>query len=241
MPRISLVRAAQKLADTCDSMRFKSPVTHCYLPAKYAKEPHDRYLKKFGATRKRTVFWGMNPGPWGMAQTGVPFGEVSAVRDWMGIHGRVSAPHKEHPRRPVLGFECPRSEVSGRRLWMELFAKNFSSAEEFFEEHLVLNYCPLLFSSISGSRCVNITPDKLRPAERNQLFQACDDFVRTAADILQPERMIGIGGFATARLRATLGEDNRIGQILHPSPASPAANRGFAAAAKKQMRRLGAL
>ena len=34
---------------------------------------------------KRVVFLGMNPGPFGMAQVGVPFGEVAAVRDWLRI------------------------------------------------------------------------------------------------------------------------------------------------------------
>ncbi|MEC7542637.1 MAG: single-stranded DNA-binding protein, partial [Verrucomicrobiota bacterium] len=34
---------------------------------------------------------------------------------------------------------------------------------------------------------------------------------------------------------ALAGMDIRIGRILHPSPASPAANRGWAEAATKQM------
>ena len=33
--------------------------------------------------------------------------------------------------------------------------------------------------------------------------------------------------------------DIRIGRVLHPSPASPAANRGWAAAAEKQLLALG--
>ena len=41
--------------------------------------------------RKEAVFLGMNPGLWGMAQTGVPFGTVSLVRDWMGIEDTAQA------------------------------------------------------------------------------------------------------------------------------------------------------
>jgi len=42
----------------------------------------------------------MNPGPWGMAQTGVPFGEINAVKDWLGINAEVDKPQKQHPKRP---------------------------------------------------------------------------------------------------------------------------------------------
>ena len=31
----------------------------------------------------------MNPGPFGMVQTGVPFGEVEAVRSWLQRAGEV--------------------------------------------------------------------------------------------------------------------------------------------------------
>ena len=45
------------------------------------------------------IFLGMHPGPWGMAQIGVPFGEIPAVRDWMGISTTVDKPPVEHRRR----------------------------------------------------------------------------------------------------------------------------------------------
>ena len=57
----------------------------------------------------------MNPGPWGMVQTGVPFGEVSLVREWLGIDATIRRPKVLHPDRPVEGFLCQRREVSGSR------------------------------------------------------------------------------------------------------------------------------
>ena len=81
----------------------------------------------------------MNPGPFGMVQTGVPLGEIAAVRDWMGIEATVEKPATENPKRPIEGFACTRSEVSGRRLW-GLFAERFGTAEAFFTDHFVANY-----------------------------------------------------------------------------------------------------
>ena len=233
-----LIAATDSLAAACGRMAFGAPMTHVYHPLVYAREPHCMYLQKFAAARKRVLFVGINPGPWGMAQTGIPFGEVAAVRDWMGIRADVVAPADAHPRRPVQGFDCVRSEASGRRLW-GFFARRFGTAAAFFADHLVLNYCPLLFSSIGGGRCVNLTPDKLAPSEREPLFAACDNFMREAADILRPQFLVGVGGFAQKRLELLGCKNVVVGNILHPSPASPAANRGFEAAAEKQLRQLG--
>src|SRR4051794_78488 len=158
----------------------------------------------------------MNPGPFGMAQTGVPFGEISAVRDWLRIQEKIGKPLIEHPKRPVLGFDCLRSEVSGHRLW-GLFKERFGPAKNFFKGHLVMNYCPLVFIE-STSR--NRTPDKLPPSERAALFEACDEHLRNAVAILEPEWLIGVGDFAAKRAQQIFpGSQLKIGRILHPSPA----------------------
>lgn len=235
-PSKKLIAAARELSAQVDQLKFPPPVTHVYNPLDYAWTAHEEYLRRFGNSRKRVIFLGMNPGPFGMAQIGIPFGEIAAARDWMGIRTPVGKPRQEHPKRPVEGFDCPRSEVSGRRLW-GLFAERFGTAEKFFTEHFVVNYCPLAFLSETGS---NLTPDKLPAIEQARLFQACDDHLATVVKALEPEWLIGVGGFA--QKRAELVCENsavKIGQILHPSPASPAANRGWAAAATKQLVALG--
>ena len=230
----ALIEASRKLAQALAGLRFAEPVTHVYCPLEYAREAHEDYLARFGAGPKRVLFLGMNPGPFGMAQTGVPFGEVPAVRDWMGIRHPVRRPEREHPKRPVEGFDCPKSEVSGRRLW-GLFSQRFGQAEAFFQEHLVINYCPLVFMSATGA---NITPDKLPVAETGPMEAACDEHLQTVLRALKPEWVVGVGGFAEERLRravAALGSGARVGRVLHPSPASPAANRGWAEAATRQL------
>ena len=191
-------------------------------------------MQRYGEGRKRVLFLGMNPGPFGMAQTGVPFGEVATVRDWMRIEEPVGKPESEHPKRPVQGFACPKSEVSGRRLW-GLFAERFGAAENFFREHFVVNYCPLVWMSATGA---NLTPDKISSAEMGPVEEACLAHLAETIRATEPEWLIGVGAFAEARLRQAaerVGGSFSIGRVLHPSPASPAANRGWAEAATKQL------
>jgi single-strand selective monofunctional uracil DNA glycosylase len=217
-----LIAAARELSEQAGRLKFTAPVTHVYNPLAYAWRAHEEFLRRFGHGRKRVVFLGMNPGPFGMAQTGVPFGEIAAVRDWLNISAPVEKPPVEHPKRPVLGFDCSRSEVSGRRLW-KLFAERFVSPEGFFSEHFVVNYCPLAFLSASGS---NVTPDKLAKNRRMQLERICDAHLRRVLEILGPEWLVGIGAFARKRGElAAAGTHIQVGQMLHPSPASPKANR----------------
>lgn len=233
-PADQLLAAADTLRTTLHPLTFGAPVTHVYNPLDYARAPHALYLRKYGATPKRVVLLGMNPGPWGMAQTGVPFGEINAVRDWMGITAPVDRPANEHPKRPIIGFDCDKSEVSGRRLW-GLFAQKFGAAENFFADHFVANYCPLVFMTATGA---NYTPDKLPAAETAPIEAACDEHLRALVQALQPQWLIGVGAFAEAQ---ALKQKERhfphlkVGRILHPSPASPAANRDWAGEATKQL------
>ncbi len=230
----STVQSAQALSAAVKPLKFSPPVVCVYNPLDYAWLAHEQYLQRFGAGSKRVVFVGMNPGPWGMAQTGVPFGEIPSVRDWMGIAAPVRKPDPEHPKRPIQGFDCPKSEVSGRRLW-GLFSERFVTPEAFFEEHFVANYCPLVFMSETGA---NITPDKLPASEVAPLEKACDTHLIELLSILKPEWVVGVGAFAQARAQRakdSMNADFKVGKVLHPSPASPAANRGWAEAATKQL------
>jgi single-strand selective monofunctional uracil DNA glycosylase len=232
----ALARISRDLAARLAGLRFGKPVTHVYHPLLYARAPWEAYLARYGRGKKDVVLVGMNPGPFGMAQTGVPFGDVAMVRDWLGITGRVESPAKTHPKRPVLGFACARGEVSGARLW-GLARDRFGTPDRFFERFFVANYCPLAFLEESG---LNRTPDKLPERERRPLFEACDAALRLTIETLSPRLVIGVGKFAEGRARAALlGLPVTIGGIPHPSPASPAANRGWAASAAAALVELG--
>ena len=233
---MSLISTARWLSREVARLDFGEPVTHVYNPLDYAWDAHRLYLETYGAPPKQVVFVGMNPGPWGMAQTGVPFGEVALVHDWLGIEAEVGRPQAEHPKRPVEGFDCRRSEVSGKRLWG--WARDrFGTAAEFFERFFVANYCPLSFMEATGR---NRTPDKLPAAEREPLLALCDRALRETVAALEPEYVVGVGKWAEERARSALhGLDLRVGRVLHPSPASPIANRGWARRAEKNLSDLG--
>lgn len=224
------------LSRNVQGLRFGPPTACVYNPLVYARRPHEAYLARYAKQGVETLLVGMNPGPWGMAQTGVPFGEVGLVREFLAIDDRVGRPQVIHPKRPIEGFACTRSEVSGRRFWG--WARDrYQTPDRFAERFFVINYCPLVFMEESGG---NRTPDKLPPSEREPLFERCDEALRRLVAWCDPKRVVGVGAFAAGRAAAALGDDGPlIGTVLHPSPASPAANRGWARQAERQLRALG--
>jgi len=233
----ALIHLYRKLARDIGKLSFGPSVAFTYNPLVYAREPFEKYISLYGNGTRKTVFMGMNPGPWGMLQTGIPFGEVETVSGWLGITGQVTHPRLQHQKRPVQGFACARREVSGQRLW-GLFRSRFKTAREFFRNHFVINYCPLGFFDERGT---NITPDKLPKRSREPLLALCDQYLARALAILRPRFAIGVGRFAEGRLEAVLGasgtglrlpalDQAAVVGILHPSPASPAANKGWESA-----------
>lgn len=219
-----LVPIAARLSAAVDALHFAPPVHYVYNPLDYAWLPYAEYLRRYGGARKTILLVGMNPGPFGMVQTGVPFGDVAQVRDWLGIEAPVARPRTEHPKRPVLGFGCTRREVSGTRLW-SWARERYAEPEAFFRKFFVWNYCPLAFMEDSGR---NRTPDKLAVSEREALFAVCDRALGSVVEALRPRRVIGIGRFAYRRCHAALEDGSvPIGVAPHPSPASPSANKGW--------------
>ncbi len=231
-----LLAITRNFVKRLEPLRFDAPVTHVYNPLVYAREPHENYLRRYARRGCEVILLGMNPGPFGMAQTGVPFGEVTLVRDWLKIRGKVERPPHEHPKRPILGFDCPRREVSGARLWG--WARDtFGTPERFFKKFFIVNYCPVTFMEASGR---NRTPDKLPREIRERLFAICDEALRRSIEHLEPRFVVGVGNFAASRARSALeGLPCTVGRVLHPSPQSPAANRGWAKAAVRDLTKLG--
>ena len=230
--RVSLTAVTDDLVADLAGLTFGPPVTCVYNPMVYARKAWDLYCDKYGQGQREVLLLGMNPGPWGMAQTGIPFGEIDSARDWLGVEAAVDKPPVEHPKRPIEGFRCKRSEVSGRRIW-GWARRLYGEPEAFFGRFFIANYCPLVFMEESGR---NRTPDKLPAHEREPLFAACDRGLRDTVAALGVHRVIGVGVFAEGRAKAALADmDVTVGRILHPSPASPKANRGWAEAATSEL------
>jgi single-strand selective monofunctional uracil DNA glycosylase len=235
------LEAAAALRDRLNGMTFAAPVSHVYNPFAYAWNAFEEYVTRYGCSTKRVLFLGMNPGPWGMAQTGVPFGEITAVKDWLCISAPIGRPGDVQPGYPVDGYSCKRSEVSGKRLW-GFFKERFGPAEKFFERNFVANYCPLLFIETyipanGKERARNLTPDKLGPKERVPLQKACDAHLRAVVEALEPLYVVGVGAFAARRAEEALAGTAglTIAKILHPSPASPKSNSGWSGEAARQL------
>jgi single-strand selective monofunctional uracil DNA glycosylase len=249
-----VLEAGSKLSRGLSRLDFSSVASWVYNPFEYAWEAYCEYVERYLSGKIRGLFMGMNPGPWGMVQTGIPFGEVDAVRNWLKITKQAEPLKSFHPKRPIQGLACKRSEVSGKRLW-GLFAARFQSPEIFFQDYFVINYCPLAFLD-SGAR--NLTPDKFPAAIRTSLESLCDEHLTNVVKSLKPKYFIGVGGFAEeCGRRCLMPETNKnlafrppaplpekgtrgglsgiranssgpkIIRILHPSPASPAANRDW--------------
>jgi single-strand selective monofunctional uracil DNA glycosylase len=240
-PAAALIAAAERLRDALRPWVERAPagpVEYVLHPLDYAWELHRDYLRRWTRPGVEAVLVGMNPGPWGMCQTGVPFGTPDLVRELLGLEGRVRPPARTHPDRPVHGLDCPRNEVSGQRLWGGV-RDCFGGAEPFFRRFFALNYCPLAFQAESGA---NLTPDKLPAAWLGDMLDHCDRHLAAAVRALGPRTVIGVGAWATERARRALAAEGlgpAVGTILHPSPASPAANRGWLPRAREQLAALG--
>ena len=233
---MDLVSINRKLTEQLKQLNFSEPVTNVYNPLEYAWKPYHQYLKRYGKGQREVILLGMNPGPWGMAQTGIPFGEVSTVRNWLKIEASVGSPDNLHPKRPILGFECTRQEVSGKRLW-GWAKKQFGSPDQFFSRYFVANYCPLMFFNSKGT---NITPNQLRVKDRKPLMAVCDQALLHLVERLKPRYVIGIGKFAFERAQSALsGLDIIIGSVTHPSPANPRANKGWEKVALQEFKAIG--
>ncbi|XP_060765944.1 single-strand-selective monofunctional uracil-DNA glycosylase 1 [Neoarius graeffei] len=236
----AFLQAELELSACLRTLTFRDPVRYVYNPLEYAWDTHLLYAEKYCHSGQSVLFLGMNPGPFGMAQTGVPFGEVKAVRDWLKISGEVGRPSNEHPKRPIRGFLCSKSEVSGARFW-SFFQDLCGEPERFFRNCFVHNLCPLMFMSESGR---NVTPPEMPAEDRNVLLSHCDATLCQVVRALGVSVVIGVGKVAEQRARRGLAEagvEVKVEGIMHPSPRNPLANKGWASVARTQLEQIGVL
>lgn len=187
----------------------------------YAFDPFWEYICRYARTPKKTVFLGINPGPFGMMQNGIPFGTISIARDWLLLRAPIKRPSLEHPKRPIRGWAEPREEESGARLW-GLARREFKTPQAFFKDHLILNYCPIGFIDGEGK---NVTPDKLPEDVRIPMEKICDDLFSFLIDTYQVQTVLGVGRYAEKQAQKQLANHPslRVEYVPHPSPLNPQA------------------
>ena len=228
MPVGDLIEAAASLRDDVEEIALEiiaEGSAECiYNPLRYAWDVHEEYLRRSGGHGAKAILMGMNPGPHGMGQMGIPFAATTVVRELIGIQGiEVNQPVNPHPNRPVNGLSHPKEEVSGTRLWNAL-SERYGSAGCIFEKVFVLNHCPLMI--FSGPRATNITPDNIAGPSVKRLIERCDEHLREVVRILGIESVVGVGKYAERRARESLASMGvSVTSCWHPSPASPLANR----------------
>ncbi|RZF44591.1 hypothetical protein LSTR_LSTR001349 [Laodelphax striatellus] len=214
-----------QLTDFNTTLLLRSTVEYIYNPLECAYDVHRNFVHKFCISSKKILFLGMNPGPWGMMQTGVPFGDVISVKNWLKVTGEIIKPLKEHHLRPVSGFDCKRVEVSGKRFWA--FAQHLSNGNPavFFRNSFVHNYFPFVLMTESGK---NVTPADLKPAEQKELESLCDESLCSVIDLLKVETIIAIGRYTEKRVKAVLRKTPKnvdVVYMMHPSPRNPKSNQ----------------
>ncbi|XP_059053181.1 single-strand selective monofunctional uracil DNA glycosylase-like isoform X1 [Achroia grisella] len=204
-----------------EKLQLPNSVQCIYNPTIYARNTFEQYVRKYCNTKKKVMFFGMNPGPWGMSQTGVPFGEVASVRDWLHIIGPVGKPPTELSNRQVNGFNCKRPEISGKRFW-GLFKKICRNPENFFHSSFVYNYLPQQWMKNSGA---NVTPGEFSASDMRPLYAICDPIFVKVLEIYEVETIIAVGKFCEKRAQKAIKQylPNATIQIFylpHPSPRS---------------------
>lgn len=198
-----------EFAGQVSALRLEYPF-YIYNPLEYAWRMHEAYLSLSVGENQDVLLLGMNPGPYGMCQTGVPFGDRVSVKEYLRLDEEIDRPEKECPKRPIEGLSVSRVEVSGRRLWGTI--SSLWERDSFFSFATVFNYCPLCFLDEEGR---NVTPDKLSANDRKVLFDTCDTYLAEVIDTVRPSILVGVGTFSSARL-GRFGTDVRT--LPHPSP-----------------------
>lgn len=229
------------LCESLLNLKLNDQIAFVYNPLDYASETHEDYVRKYCRSTKDILFLGMNPGPFGMAQNGVPFGDTHYVKNWLNIKGSVQKPDREHPRRLIHGLHCVRSEVSGQRFWS--FLEDISKTPDVFFSHCyVHNYCPLSFMTSSGK---NVTPPEIQSSQKKVLLDICDKSILEVIKLLHVKFIIGIGKFAEGRARKVIKEyqitNVKVFGIMHPSPINPFANKGWKDIIYRQLSECGIL
>jgi len=231
---IKIINRTKELAIALENTRSIIPDSlFVYNPLTYALDMHLAYIEKYAIENTKILFLGMNPGPFGMTQNGIPFGEIGFVKDYFHFDCEIKKPFDEHPSRPIQGLDCSRSEVSGKRFW-SLMSNHYGNADALVGQVYVANYCPLVFLEKTKT-AKNITPDKLPKDVRTIINRICDEYLWDTQEILKCQNLIGIGKYAEKKLK---NDKYPYSSILHPSPASPLANKGWSERASTKLEEL---
>lgn len=262
---MDLIKTTRALADDLHALRCPAGVSHVYNPLRYMWPAHERFLSRHyvrereslpnvgrldlyrpagTAKSRRYLILGMNPGPHGMVQTGLPFGDVVNAAAMLGYKtgDQIPAPDLAsvalHPSRPVIGLSATRREASGERLWGGL-ASIWGSLDAVLADCFAANYCPLAYFADDASG-TNVTPEEFgkrtvngKPNPRYdtayaaELDEVCLPYLVRVARAMRVEVILAVGRYAEVKAKiiaALCPEATRrcpspkVVYLTHPSP-----------------------
>jgi single-strand selective monofunctional uracil DNA glycosylase len=208
-------------------------------PGLYAASWHALFRKEYPASAGCILVFGLNPGPYGMAQTGIPFTDLKRLREHLprlakglerrgcSLAGVGLAPRS---LRPYLSRTFESSAVRVYRF----LSRGWGSAEDGWRSVVVANPCSLLFMDAAGE---NRTPADLVGAvsrrtgslvAARRLRERCNALRRLAAReavrVLSPRGVVLLGKDAQRAMQTgiapLLGPDSILGWE-HPARAVP--------------------
>jgi len=202
-------------------------------PTSYAFGNYTRFMQLAASGPRLALFVGMNPGPHGMAQTGIPFGDVDTARVLLGGADTID-PLPGLRAASGAAWDCKglayhRGEQSGMRLWSAL-SQLCGSPQAALERCCIVNYCPLY---MVGPELENITPSDLprRHDITRALEAACDEHLRQLVLGLEVKTVLSFGSYAHASARRALsGFPVDFYTTPHPSPRRGSAAEWIASA-----------
>ena len=284
---MDLIKTTCALADDLHALRRPAGVSHVYNPLRYMWPAHERFLSRHyvtdrasapdgrldfyepaGTARPRQyLILGMNPGPHGMVQTGLPFGDVVNAAAMLGYRtgDQVLAPVLDgvelHPGRPVIGLVATRREASGERLWGGL-AAIFGGLDQTLAQCFAANYCPLAYFA-DDAQGTNVTPEDFgkktingKPNPRHdpgyaaELDKICLPYLVRVARAMRVEVILAVGRYAEAKaniIAALCPEATRrcpspkVVYLTHPSPLATRSAGEWATMARHALENVGAL
>jgi single-strand selective monofunctional uracil DNA glycosylase len=196
-------------------------------PSRYGERWHAPFRRLYPPRARPLLVFGLNPGPYGMAQTGIPFTDLKRLAQGLPRLAAELARSGERLSLPGLApsslqpFLTRTFESSSVRVHRFLRLAH-GSAERAFREVVFVNPCPLLF--IDRALGENRTPADLPRALRAGVDEARVEVVSVAVARLRARGAIVLGRDAAAALsvplRARLGE-RAVVEWEHPARAVP--------------------
>ncbi|XP_073819638.1 uncharacterized protein isoform X2 [Musca autumnalis] len=186
-----------------------------YNPLDYdAAKIHKDYLKRYLKGPKRVLFVTMNPASHGELQTGIPFGHMPTIREYMKLKSTIIDSPVPHPSED----EEQERENNSIYFWQmirEIFYSQNFFLSKFFQQRFVHSFCPLAF--IDGEKqfvTLENLPDK---TYRKEVTKACVHILEKQLKLLQPDMVIVMGGYVHGNMqRSKYCKTKLLPQIPNP-------------------------